>query len=97
MTPQICYILFRFSPDNPVHRTMPAPAMRLSVSVPKPTNPDAAPLATDRRRKRLEPPPCDACASASTRVVVRTDFFLYVRCSDCGFVWSLPKPARGSA
>jgi hypothetical protein len=69
--------------------------MRLLVPVQKPTDPDGAQPPPDRRRKRLETPPCSVCASPATRVVVRTDFFLYVRCPDCGFVWSLPKPARG--
>ena len=55
-----------------------------------PTKP-AAPR-TERRQARFSPPPCPKCA-AKTAVVTRTDYVLYVRCTACAYVWSVPKPA----
>jgi hypothetical protein len=45
-----------------------------------------------RRMHRLKPPPCRQCASDNTRVTLRTEFLLHVRCEACAFVWSVPKP-----
>jgi hypothetical protein len=46
----------------------------------------------ERRVDRLTIPRCDTCGSPHTAVVGRTDYWLYVRCSGCGFIWSLCKP-----
>jgi hypothetical protein len=48
----------------------------------------------ERRRNRLTPPPCSACGGNRTHVASRTDYYLYVRCEECGSVWSVPKPGH---
>ena len=52
----------------------------------------APPLRRERRSDRLTVPPCERCGSRNTAAACRTDYVIYVRCSDCGDVWSLPKP-----
>jgi uncharacterized Zn finger protein len=48
----------------------------------------------DRRNKRLTLPPCSQCETAEKiKVVVRTDYVLYLRCHGCGNFWSVRKPA----
>ena len=55
--------------------------------------PGEAPAGTDRRRRRLDPGVCPECDSADTRrVVVRTDYVLYVRCDACGALTVHQKP-----
>lgn len=49
------------------------------------------PLA-DRRRQRLELPPCPECSSDDVRVMTRTDYVVYIRCEQCLHLWSVPKP-----
>jgi len=49
-------------------------------------------LRRERRSDRLTVPPCERCGSRNTAAACRTDYVVYVRCSDCGEVWSLPKP-----
>jgi flavoprotein len=47
----------------------------------------------DRRKERLRLPPCQTCRTAvPVAVVSRTDYVLYLRCSGCGGVRSVPKP-----
>ena len=46
----------------------------------------------DRRRSRLALPPCPECAQEQPRVLMRTNFVLYVRCTGCEAVWSVWKP-----
>ena len=46
----------------------------------------------ERRADRLALPPCPACESRDTHVATRTEYVLYVRCPNCGNVWSVPKP-----
>ena len=46
----------------------------------------------DRRLKRLKPPTCSVCGQDDTRVTLRTDYVLYLRCDRCGSIWSVPKP-----
>ena len=50
----------------------------------------------DRRSPvcRFVVPPCVVCERDSTKVVSRTPYCLYVRCSACGYVWSVPKPDK---
>ena len=45
-----------------------------------------------RRLHRLKPPPCGECASDNTRVTLRAEFMLHLRCEDCASTWSVPKP-----
>ncbi len=45
-----------------------------------------------RREMRFDPPPCPKCALIHTHVATRTEYFLYVRCRECGHVWSVAKP-----
>jgi hypothetical protein len=55
-------------------------------------HPSTPPLRRERRGDRLIVPPCERCGSRDTAAACRTDYVVYVRCSDCGEVWSLPKP-----
>jgi len=59
-----------------------------------PRKPLHATLATpgQRRMNRLKPPPCRECASENTRVTLRTESLLHVRCEECAVTWSVPKP-----
>jgi len=41
---------------------------------------------------RLLIPPCGQCQRPTVRVVVRTEYVLYLRCSSCGHVWNVPNP-----
>jgi uncharacterized Zn finger protein len=41
---------------------------------------------------RLKPPPCSTCGHDPCRVTLRTDYYLYLRCEQCGSVWSVTKP-----
>ena len=47
-----------------------------------------------RRRDRLAVPTCQSCGSPATTVVSRTDYVVYVRGTDCSWVWGLPKPGH---
>jgi hypothetical protein len=49
----------------------------------------------DRRLNRLKPPPCVACGHYDTRVVLRTDHELYIRCEYCVRVCVVAKPGHG--
>jgi hypothetical protein len=53
---------------------------------------DIDPRPFDRRKHRLQLPPCSGCGSTKTAVATRTPYVLYVRCSSCACVWSIPKP-----
>jgi hypothetical protein len=47
----------------------------------------------DRRRNRLALPRCPECAREDPRVLLRTDFVLYLRCGGaCPAMWSVWKP-----
>jgi uncharacterized Zn finger protein len=46
----------------------------------------------ERRSQRFETPRCTNCDSKNTHVVIRTQYVLYVRCSDCAFGWSVSNP-----
>jgi hypothetical protein len=46
----------------------------------------------ERRMNRLKPPPCSTCGQDHCRVTLRTDYYLYLRCEQCGSVWSVTKP-----
>jgi hypothetical protein len=51
----------------------------------------------ERRSNRLTIPKCLHCGSEKTDVFDRTDYWLYVRCSDCAFIWSMRKPSRAGS
>jgi hypothetical protein len=55
---------------------------------------DIDPRPFDRRRQRLQPPPCSECGSTKTAVATRTPYVVYVRCAACACVWSIPKPGQ---
>ena len=44
------------------------------------------------RLRRLEIPPCPECVPGKVTVAVRTDYVVYLRCTSCGQVWSVPRP-----
>ena len=46
----------------------------------------------ERRRERLQLPPCPACRSMLVTVASRTPHMLYLRCRDCHTIWSVSKP-----
>ena len=46
----------------------------------------------DRRRNRLALPGCPECGEEEPRVLMRTDFVLYVRCEACAVVWTVWRP-----
>ena len=50
------------------------------------------PGGTERRVARLTPAPCANCGTADPVVATRTDYVLYLRCSKCFHVWSVPRP-----
>ena len=58
-----------------------------NVNDPRPAN-----QRVERRTDRAAVPPCERCAREQVHVATRTAYVLYVRCADCGHVWSLPKP-----
>jgi hypothetical protein len=58
----------------------------------QPISPGPVPKLPERRRRRLDVPRCQSCGSSKTAVATRTDYVIYVRCAECWFVWSLPKP-----
>jgi uncharacterized Zn finger protein len=41
---------------------------------------------------RPETPPCQRCQTSVVLCVVRTEMVVYFRCTQCGEVWSTPKP-----
>jgi hypothetical protein len=48
---------------------------------------------TERRQERLRLAPCAACGQENhLRVMLRTPYFLYVRCERCVIMWTVPKP-----
>jgi hypothetical protein len=47
----------------------------------------------ERRRERLQLPPCPACRLMSVTVASRTPHMLYLRCRGCHAIWSVPRPA----
>jgi hypothetical protein len=48
---------------------------------------------TERRRQRVYLDPCAACGREEhLRVMLRTPYFLYVRCERCVVMWTVPKP-----
>jgi len=60
---------------------------------------DSAPVAEpderasqERRRERMQLPPCPDCGCPLVRVLARTEYVLYVRCPACLTMWSVPKP-----
>jgi hypothetical protein len=54
--------------------------------------PERKPTVFERRAERLALPPCLACDCRDTQVATRTEYVVYVRCPNCGDVWSVPKP-----
>jgi hypothetical protein len=46
----------------------------------------------DRRRNRLALPQCPECARKEPRVLMRTDWVLYLLCATCRAMWSVWKP-----
>lgn len=64
--------------------------------VPLPADPpEYDPSIPDRRRERVAIPPCPKCAAGAARPTLRTDYVIYLRCSQCAHVWSVPKPGEG--
>ena len=51
-------------------------------------------FAVDFRVARMKLPPCDECGTANTYVAVREEWVFYIRCRECGAVWSIPRPDR---
>ena len=50
---------------------------------------------TERRQQRLRLDPCAACGyQEHLRIMLRTPYFLYVRCEKCLIMWTVPKPGR---
>ncbi|MBI2835130.1 MAG: hypothetical protein HYX76_11965 [Acidobacteria bacterium] len=41
-------------------------------------------------------PSCAACGSTQVKIVLTTDFVRYLRCTECGAVWTLPRQTEGS-
>ena len=60
--------------------------------LPNVNDPRSAIHRVERRTDRAAVPPCERCAREHVHVATRTAYVLYVRCADCGHVWSLPKP-----
>jgi Zn ribbon nucleic-acid-binding protein len=58
------------------------------------TDSGSASVRVERRTQHIELPPCPECRSTDTSVATRTDYVVYARCADCGFVWSIPKPGQ---
>ena len=46
----------------------------------------------ERRVNRIAIPQCKNCGSTNTSVNDRTDRWLYVRCADCAYEWSIRNP-----
>jgi hypothetical protein len=46
----------------------------------------------ERRVDRLTIPRCETCGASDTAVSGRTEYWLYIRCSHCAFVWTIRKP-----
>jgi hypothetical protein len=46
----------------------------------------------DRRTNRFIEPGCPECHGALTVVADRTDASLCLRCENCSYVWTAPKP-----
>ena len=46
-----------------------------------------------RSSTRPSEPRCPICRSTPTAVTLRTEFAIYYRCSDCGNLWAIEKPA----
>jgi hypothetical protein len=64
------------------------------VAIQRPVYPRSQPRLLDLRVHRLAVPLCTSCGSDRTAVVSRTPYVVYVRCSYCGAVCSLPMPGR---
>jgi hypothetical protein len=67
------------------------------MSVLASANPTGTPRPLDRRVERLTVAQCPCCESTDTGVATRTEFYVYLRCRDCSFVWSAPKPGHEPA
>ena len=49
----------------------------------------------ERRRDRVHLAPCATCGhDTHLRVMLRTPYFLYVRCESCIVLWTVPKPGN---
>jgi hypothetical protein len=46
----------------------------------------------ERRHHRFTPDPCAACRRDAVRVMLRTDYVLYLRCEHCLTMCTVPKP-----
>ena len=46
----------------------------------------------DRRSHRIPVPPCATCGEPRVAIASRTECVVYLRCPDCYYVWSVPKP-----
>jgi len=47
---------------------------------------------TERRHNRFTPGLCAACRHEAVRVMLRTDYVLYLRCEHCLTMRTVPKP-----
>ncbi len=50
------------------------------------------PARAERRSNRLEILPCAQCARGPAKVMLRTEYVLYLRCEHCGNIWTIRKP-----
>jgi hypothetical protein len=57
----------------------------------KPLSATLRDTATERRHNRFIPDPCAVCRSDALRVLLRTDYVLYLRCEQCLSMWTVPK------
>jgi hypothetical protein len=48
----------------------------------------------ERRLNRIELGACSACGQEEVRVMLRTDYVLYLRCEQCRTMRVLPKPGQ---
>jgi hypothetical protein len=46
----------------------------------------------ERRQNRFEPEACAGCGHDQMRVMLRTDYVLYLRCERCLAMRTVPKP-----
>jgi len=51
---------------------------------------------TDAGYRRFVMPLCPECHHTNVKIVVRTDYVIYLRCWLCAYVWSVPKPGSES-
>jgi len=66
------------------------PSLRLHSMVPQvPGAPRVGTLPDRRIEPRFESPTCESCGNRETVIgVTRTRYVLYIRCPECGYLWS---------